>query len=41
MNRVAVAELGLHSGQELYVADATTPNTLVFILKLISTMEAQ
>lgn len=34
-------ELGLYSGQELYVADATTPNTLTFILKLASPMEAQ
>ena len=34
-----ISELGLFTGQELYVADATTPNSLTFKLNLGSKME--
>lgn len=32
-------ELGLKSGQELYVADSTTPNSLTFVLNLGTSMD--
>ena len=32
-------ELGLHDGQEVYIADPTTPNTITFKLTLGCNME--
>ena len=32
-------ELGLENGQELYVADVTTPNTLTLQLQLATSMD--
>ena len=34
-----LSELGLEDGQELYVADPTSPNSLVFRLQLTAAME--
>ena len=33
------SELGLHDGQEVYIADPTTPNTITFKLTLGCNME--
>ncbi len=33
------SELGIQDGQEIYVADPTTPNSLPFKLQLASSME--
>ncbi|RUS88358.1 hypothetical protein EGW08_003870 [Elysia chlorotica] len=37
--KMTLKELGLEDGQELYVADVTTPNTLTFQLRLATTMD--
>ncbi|XP_076820354.1 NEDD8-activating enzyme E1 catalytic subunit-like [Clavelina lepadiformis] len=37
----SLADLGLSSGQELIVADVTTPNSLIFILKLSDQRSAE
>jgi len=34
-----LSELGLEDGQELYVADPTSPNSLVFRLQISGAME--
>ncbi|GFR69695.1 NEDD8-activating enzyme E1 catalytic subunit [Elysia marginata] len=37
--KLSLKELGLEDGQELYVADVTTPNTLTFQLRIATTMD--
>jgi len=34
-----LSELGLEDGQELYVADPTSPNSLVFRLQITAAMD--